>query len=238
MICNCCRVAFATVHLTDLDGPVGKAGKASSDLCRNCHNYHMLGVRGWTCTTCGEPVDVAPRVILREVETGGLAYYHPGCALSPVASGRWVQPEGMARVREVVAANPETAAALNLPHRDPPAEVRAALTQEVATDSLEVQLPGLEEPPSGEQPVGFTAEPCDCELRSRAWDPNTGRCRTCGRFYDDPRYPLCLDAARARRVCRYCRESVVVLPPGNALVLDFGRQYAHDQCIPSEELPA
>lgn len=29
--------------------------------------------------------------------------------------------------------------------------------------------------------------PCDCELRNRAWDPNTGRCRTCGRAYHDPR---------------------------------------------------
>lgn len=243
MICNCCRRAFATVHLTDLDGPVGNTGKACSDLCRNCHNYHMLGCRGWVCTPCGESVDEPPRVILQEAETGVLAYHHPSCALAPVASGRWVQPEGMVRVREVAAATPEAAEALGLPHRPPPPGVQAALLQkEVANDTLEVQLtePGGApvEPPAEKQPVGFTAEPCDCELRNRAWDPTMGRCRTCGRFYDDPRYPLCVAAAQAREVCRYCRGPVSPIQPGNVLVLDFGRQFAHDQCIPPDELPS
>jgi len=27
---------------------------------------------------------------------------------------------------------------------------------------------------------------CECELRQRAWDPNTGRCRFCGRWFKDP----------------------------------------------------
>jgi hypothetical protein len=35
--------------------------------------------------------------------------------------------------------------------------------------------------------VGYTPELCDCELRDRAWDPNRGRCMTCGRFFKDPR---------------------------------------------------
>lgn len=33
------------------------------------------------------------------------------------------------------------------------------------------------------------SDPCDCELRNRAWNPNTGRCKTCGRRYEDPRRP-------------------------------------------------
>jgi len=44
----------------------------------------------------------------------------------------------------------------------------------------------LEEVPSGTV-VGFTEETCDCELRDRAWDPNRGRCMTCGRYFVDPR---------------------------------------------------
>jgi hypothetical protein len=28
---------------------------------------------------------------------------------------------------------------------------------------------------------------CECELRQRAWNPNTGRYQTCGARYEDPR---------------------------------------------------
>ena len=33
----------------------------------------------------------------------------------------------------------------------------------------------------------MTAPVCDCELRNRQWNPNTGRCETCRRNYHDRR---------------------------------------------------
>lgn len=33
----------------------------------------------------------------------------------------------------------------------------------------------------------FLKERCACDLRHRAWNPNTGRCETCGRSFEDHR---------------------------------------------------
>lgn len=41
---------------------------------------------------------------------------------------------------------------------------------------------------------------------------------------------LTAEEAQRRRVCRFCQRSDIALP-GNALVLNFGREYAHEQCL-------
>lgn len=63
---------------------------------------------------------------------------------------------------------------------------------------------------------------CSCELRDRKWDPMRGRCRTCGLFYDDPRYPLLEIVAEKLGVCRFCRNRVA---PGGQELGD-GRMHA------------
>lgn len=33
----------------------------------------------------------------------------------------------------------------------------------------------------------IVSDPCDCDLRWRRWNPNTGRCEACGRTYKKDR---------------------------------------------------
>jgi len=35
--------------------------------------------------------------------------------------------------------------------------------------------------------VGYRGTLCECELRCRAWNPNTGRCEACGMTFEDLR---------------------------------------------------
>lgn len=35
--------------------------------------------------------------------------------------------------------------------------------------------------------TAYKSEPCDCDLRDRQWNPNTGRCERCGRNYEKGR---------------------------------------------------
>lgn len=63
------------------------------------------------------------------------------------------------------------------------------------------------------------SETCDCELRNRAWDPNTLRCRSCGRRSVDarPGKPMVLvDTCYGMTggdlfACRTCRARTISL---------------------------
>lgn len=95
---------------------------------------------------------------------------------------------------------------------------------------------GEDDDPS--KPLGFTSQFCACELRNRAWDPTSGRCRACGCYFNDKRYPLVLEVAKALKVCRFCRSPE---RPGDPFVLNFGKEYAHQSCwvepVPLPPLP-